>query len=265
MPKVILITGVSSGIGKACAEYLSGLGYKVYGTSRKVLDENLPYTVIKMDVTDVESVKQATHFIIEKEGQIDVLVNNAGMGIAGAIEDNTDEEVRLQFETNFYGMHNTCKAVIPFMRKNGKGTIINISSLGGIMGIPFQGIYSATKFAIEGYSEALRMELKHSGIKVVIINPGDFNTSFNKNRVITDLSNSIYKEQFLKTMSIVDHEENNGSNPAKIAKILSRIIKSQSPKYRYYAGKPLQVWFARSKGLLPSKLFGSALEFYYKI
>jgi NAD(P)-dependent dehydrogenase (short-subunit alcohol dehydrogenase family) len=265
MPKVILITGVSSGIGKVCAEYLSGLGFKVYGTSRKTLDIDLPYTLLKMDVTDVESVKQATNFIIEKEGKIDILVNNAGMGIAGAIEDNTDEEVRIQFETNFFGTLNVCKSVIPFMREKGEGKIINLSSLGGIMGLPFQGIYSATKFAIEGFSEALRMELKHSGIKVVVINPGDFKTNFTQNRIITNYNNSIYKEQYLKTMSIVEHEEQNGSNPIIIAKTIARIIHKKSPKNSYYVGNLLQVMFAKSKRILPSKLFSSALGFFYKI
>ncbi len=182
MDKIIFITGVSSGIGKKCAEYLSGLGHKVYGTCRQQIGGVVPYTILQMDVIDKASVQQAVQKVLENEKKIDVLINNAGIGIGGSIEEYSDEEIKKQFDTNFFGTLNLCRTVIPSMRNNGGGMIINISSLGGLMGLPFQGIYSATKYAIEGLSEALRMEVKSAGIKVVLVNPGDFKTNFTDNR-----------------------------------------------------------------------------------
>jgi len=266
MRKVIFITGVTSGIGKKCAEHLSLLGYKVYGTSRKPVFDPLPYTVLQMDVRDVNSIKQAVQNVLNREKKIDVLLNNAGMGIGGPIEEYSDEEIKLQFDTNFFGTLHTCRAIIPSMRENGGGIIINISSLGGLMGLPFQGMYSATKFAIEGFSEALRMELKSFKIKVVLINPGDFHTHFTENRIIfKNDENSRYKEQFAKTIRIIETDENRGSDPIKIAKKVSKIIQSKSPKVRYLVGGLEQIIFARTRGILPSKWFSAILGSHYKI
>jgi short-subunit dehydrogenase len=267
MAKVVFITGVSSGIGKQCADYLSGLGYIVYGTSRHQVSENLPYTVLQMDVTSKTSIELAVQKIIEREKKIDVLINNAGIGIGGTIEEYTDEEIKKQFDTNFFGTLNTCRVIIPFMRKNGEGLIINISSLGGLMGLPFQGIYSATKYAIEGMSEALRMEIKSAGIKVVLINPGDFKTNFTDNRItsINQNENSSYKEQFKKTLGVIEHDERNGSDPIKIAIKISKIIKMKSPKVRYMVGGLEQILFTRSIAILPSKWFTAILRDHYKV
>jgi NAD(P)-dependent dehydrogenase (short-subunit alcohol dehydrogenase family) len=266
MQKVILITGVSSGIGKACAGYLAGLGHKVYGTSRRNTSDTLPYEVLLMDVTNKSSIQQVIQTVILKEKRIDVLINNAGMGIAGSIEDYTDEEIDLQFRTNFFGTLHVCRAVIPFMREQRSGLIINTSSLGGLAGLPFQGMYSATKFAIEGMSEALRMELKQFGIKVVLINPGDFKTNFTSNRVLASRHNdSPYKEQFEKSLGILENDENIGSDPIKIAKKIEKIINKKSPKVRYLIGGLDQVLFLRSRGILPSKWFASVMASHYKV
>ncbi|MBN2519691.1 MAG: SDR family oxidoreductase [Bacteroidales bacterium] len=264
--KVILITGVSSGIGKACAKYLSDKGYKVYGTCRNSIEKSNLYEIITMDITSNSSIEKAIHFILSKEKGIDILINNAGMGIGGAIEDNTNEEIDLQFKTNFFGTLNVCKAVIPIMREKKQGIIINISSLGGLMGLPFQGMYSATKFAIEGLSESLRYELKNTGIKIVLINPGDFKTNFTDNRKITQKSKTgLYSEQFTKTLQVIENDERNGANPIKIAKKINNIINKKSPKMRYLIGKPGQIIFAKLKGLLPSKIFMSIIGSHYKI
>ena len=158
--KVVLITGVSSGIGKACAEYLSHRGYSVFGTSRKISNSSTRlYDIVEMNVNDDNSVKNAVNKIIKKTGRIDILVNNAGYGISGSIEETNIIKSKEQFETNFFGIHRLCREIIPIMREQKEGYIINISSIGGIIGLPFQGLYCASKFALEGWSESLRMEL----------------------------------------------------------------------------------------------------------
>ena len=160
MKKVVFITGISSGFGKSIAEYLSQKDFVIYGTSRKTIEGKNRINVLNVDVTDVVSVKSAVETVIKKEGRIDVLINNAGMGVSGPIEYSSIEGIKLQMDTNFMGMVNMIQSVLPAMRNQGAGTIVNISSIGGMMGLPFQGFYSASKFAIEGMSEALRMELK---------------------------------------------------------------------------------------------------------
>jgi NAD(P)-dependent dehydrogenase (short-subunit alcohol dehydrogenase family) len=266
MGKVIIITGVSSGIGKACAKYLTLKGHVVYGTMRHLVNSALSYPVLQMDVTDKASIQQAVQDVLGKEGRIDVLINNAGMGIGGSIEDYTDDEINDQFNTNFFGTLNMCRAVIPSMRKNKNGLIINISSLGGLMGLPFQGIYSASKFAVEGMSRSLKMELKASGLKVVLINPGDFHTKFTDNRsVSSNIEISPNREQYLKTIKVIEYDERNGSDPITIAKKILKIISKKSPKTNYMIGNIEQIIFTRSKGILPSKWFEAVLGSHYKI
>src|SRR5512138_3104258 len=182
MSKVVFITGASSGFGKYTSSYLAHKGYIVYGTCRKTCEHDPAVNMILMDVTDLHSVKRCIESVLEKEGRIDVLINNAGMHTGGAIEVAPYEDIRLQLETNVIGSINLIKEVLPSMRKQRKGTIMNVSSIGGLMGLPFQGIYSAGKFAIEGISEVLRMELRQFNIKVIVINPGDFHTNNTINR-----------------------------------------------------------------------------------
>jgi len=175
LSRVVLITGASRGIGKACAERLVAEGDNVYGTSRHPEAENGDRNLhmLAMDVNRDESVNAAVNKILAVERRIDVVINNAGFGIAGSVEDTSVEEGKSLFETNFFGVLRVCRAVLPTMRNMGRGTIINISSLGGRIGLPYQGLYSATKFAIEGLSEALRMELRQFGIDVTLVEPGD--------------------------------------------------------------------------------------------
>lgn len=166
--RVVLVTGASSGIGKACAEHLFKQGYRVYGTSRnaqssesnKAKDKTSDphFEMIKMDVDDDLSVQKGIELIVQCEGRLDAVVNCAGVAIAGAVEDTTIEEAKSQLETNFYGTLRVCRAVLPSLRKQRHGYIVNISSVAGLIGIPFQAFYSANKFALEGMTEALRME-----------------------------------------------------------------------------------------------------------
>jgi len=270
--KVVILTGVSSGFGKSIAEVLSKNGYNVYGLSRRKIDiiDNINY--YQADVTDAESIKKIIEEIYNKEKRIDVLINNAGMGIAGAIEDFSIEEVQLQMKTNFIGTFIMCKNVLPYLREQGHGHIINISSIGGIMGLPFQGFYSASKFAIEGFSEALRMELKPYNIKVTVVEPGDFATSFTKNRKIIEkynnekeFSNSPYYMQFQGTLSVIENDERNGLKPSYLAEKILRIIKSKSPSNRYIIASFEQKLAVLLKTLLPEKIFFKILESHYKI
>jgi Short-chain alcohol dehydrogenase of unknown specificity len=243
MGKVILITGATSGLGKACAEYLSARGLIVYGTGRRVMAETGAVKHLQMDVTDPESVKQAVEKVIAEQGHIDVVVNNAGMGIGGAAELATVDEIRLQMRTNFMGTVHVCSAVLPYMRQNGGGTLINVSSLGGVMGLPFQAYYSASKFAVEGYSEALSLEVKPFNVKVCLIEPGDFATGFTASRINSEATQQSkeYGAQFEKTLKNIEKEEQNGLKPERLAEVVYRIANSKHPKFRYKVGNLVQV------------------------
>ena len=176
--KVVLITGASSGIGKSIAAYLSQKNFKVYGTSRN--PEKMAsgdFEMIQLDVTEPQSIKEAVEEISNREGKIDILINNAGVGITGPIEETPESEIKKAFDTNYFGPLNVIKNVLPLMRAGGGGLIINITSIAGYMGLPYRGIYSATKGALEITAEAYRMELKQFNIKMTNVAPGDFATN----------------------------------------------------------------------------------------
>jgi len=267
--RIVLITGASSGIGKACAERLASEGNRVYGTSRHPEQEaRVPnLQMLTMDVTDDESVAAAVERIVEAEGRIDVVVNNAGFGIAGAVEDTSIEEAKALFETNFFGMLRVCRVALPVMRVAHHGTIVNISSLGGRIGLPYQGLYSATKFAVEGMSEALRMEVHPFGIRVIVIEPGDFRTGFTANRrhVVGAKDNLAYQESFERTIKVAEKDEQTGSSPEQIARLLVRILRNPSPKVRYSVGGISQRGAAVLKQILPNRFFEWALMKYYRV
>jgi NAD(P)-dependent dehydrogenase (short-subunit alcohol dehydrogenase family) len=267
MSKVVLITGVSSGFGKQTAEYLADKDYKVYGTSRRDIEHDPRITVVNMDVTDPASVQQAIDSILQKEGHIDALVNNAGMGISGSIEEASTEEIKLEMDTNFYGMVHTIQAILPSMRKVGAGTIVNISSIGGLMGLPFQGFYAASKFAVEGLSESLRMELKQFNIQVVLVNPGDFSTNFTANRKFTakTTNRSPYYNQFERTINIIEKDENGGLKPIVLAKKIFSILEKEKPGPRYVVSTLEQKLAVLLKHLLPDGWFYKLIEDHYKI
>ena len=202
MTKVVFITGISSGFGKSVSALLARKGYTVYGTYRTPCDVDSRVNALQMDVTDADGVNRCIKQVLEKEGRIDVLINNAGMHTGGPVEMIPDDLIRLQMETNFMGAVHTVKAVLPSMRRHKMGTIINISSIGGLMGLPFQGYYSSAKFALEGWSEALRMELRPFNIKVIVIEPGDFHTRNTVNRINIHAVNgdNSYEAQFSRTL-----------------------------------------------------------------
>lgn len=266
-PQVILITGASSGFGKISAQMLAEQGHIVYGTSRKSSEDIGSVRMLIVDVTNPSSIQQATEQILSEQGRIDVLINNAGMGIGGALELATEEEVSKQMNTNFFGIVNMCREVLPIMRKARKGKIINISSIGGVMGIPYQGFYSASKFAVEGYSEALALEVHPFRIKVCLVEPGDFNTGFTDNRNISEatISDIDYGESFSKSLKIIEKEERNGCHPRKLGNAICRIVARKNPPFRTKVGPLVQVLFAKSKSWLPDRVTQFALRIFYAV
>jgi short-subunit dehydrogenase len=269
LSRVVLITGASRGIGKACAERLVAEGDNVYGTSRHPEAENGDRNLhmLAMDVNRDESVNAAVNKILAVERRIDVVINNAGFGIAGSVEDTSVEEGKSLFETNFFGVLRVCRAVLPTMRNMGRGTILNISSLGGRIGLPYQGLYSATKFAIEGLSEALRMELRQFGIDVTLVEPGDVCTDFTDSRLYTtgSVGSSPYHRSMERTMTVVERDERGGSSPGQIADLVMRILAKPSPKVRYSAGGLSQRAAAVLKQITPSRFFERAIMRYYRV
>jgi short-subunit dehydrogenase len=206
--------------------------------------------------------------VVEKEGRIDVLINNAGMHTGGPIETSPVENIKLQMDTNLLGTVMLTKEVLPYMRKNGGGTIINFSSIGGLMGLPMQGFYSAAKFALEGFSEALRMEVKQFNIKVVLINPGDFHTNNSANRrnyLAPSGENDPYKTQFESTLAVIEKDESKGWEPVVLAKKLVKIAECNNPKQRYIIASFEQKLAVVLKYILPSKLFWMIIGDHYKI
>lgn len=270
--KIVLITGASSGFGKAVTDHLVSKRYRVYGTSRRAQiptegDATAYPVMIPMDVCDDMSVKAAVTCILEREGRIDVVVNNAGLGLSGAVEDTSSDEARVQMETNFLGMHRVSRAVLPGMRLQRSGLIINIGSIGGRVAIPFQGFYSASKAAVAMLSEALRMEVAPLGIKVVLVEPGDFRTGFTDNRIITAKSGnaSSYRERCETAVAVMEKDERGGSEPADLALLLERIIRAKTPRPRYMIGMNSQKLIARLKSVLPASAFEKIIAAYYRI
>jgi len=269
---VVLITGASSGIGKICAEHLHARGYRVYGTSRRAAQaphsSSESFQLIAMDVTSEDSVAHALQSILAREGRLDVVFNNAGDGIAGSVEDTSIEEARQQLDTNFFGVLRVCRAALPILRRQGAGLIVNVSSLGGLVGLPFQGLYSASKFAVEGMSEVLRMEVRPFGVRVALIEPGDFRTGFTAQRrkVMAAQRDSAYAERFGKALAVMEHDETHGADPLAVARLLERIINTRSPRPRYKVGgffQTLSVGLLRK--ILPQKVFEYLLMASYGI
>lgn len=225
------------------------------------------YKFSRLVFSDFHLSYQPVERILSEQGRIDVLINNAGIGIGGALELATEEEVNIQMNTNFFGVVNMCKAVLPSMRKARKGKIINISSIGGVMGIPYQGFYSASKFAVEGYSEALALEVYPFHIKVCVVEPGDFNTGFTDNRNISEQTrlDADYGESFLKSLEIIEKEERNGCHPRKLGAAICKIVECTNPPFRTKVGPWIQVLFAKSKKWLPDAVMQCALRIFYAI
>ena len=266
MKSVVFITGISSGFGLETAKLLSQEGHTVYGTVRRSVEPLPKVNYLQVDVRDKEAVDAAVKQVVEKEGRIDVLVNNAGMGIGGPLELATEEEIRLQMDTNFMGLVHCVDAVLPYMRKQGSGRIIALSSIGGLMGLPFQGFYSASKFAIEGYCEALRLETKSFGIQVVVMRPGDFSTGFTGSRKKVADETALEAYPIYKTaIEKVEHDETSGLKPIALARKISQVVERKNPRNGYVVASFEQKLSVLLKIILPAKWFARILGSYYKL
>jgi NAD(P)-dependent dehydrogenase (short-subunit alcohol dehydrogenase family) len=262
---VVLVVGGSSGIGRACAVELAGRGHSVYGSSRDPGFRPAEFAPIQLDVRDAGSIGRAVAQLVQIESRIDVVVNSAGYGLAGAVEDTSFEEAHAQMDTNFYGVLRVCQAVIPQMRRQRSGLIINVSSLAGVMGLPFQGIYSASKFAVEGLTESLRQEVRPFGIQVTSLQPGDVCTAITDNRVICRQASSAssYRPAFERTMAIVASSERNGASARVVARRAAALLHVGRPDVRYTAGPFSQRLSAQLKRVLPGRLFERFIMAYF--
>lgn len=252
--KVVLITGGSSGIGRAIGNYLTSKGYKVYGTTRNLAKYSnfTDFPLLEMDVRKPSSVQTAIKVVIKKEQRLDVLVNNAGVGITGPLEETPNEEILKTFDTNFIGPLNVIKAVLPHMREQHAGLIINITSIAGYMGLPYRGIYSASKGALELITESLRMETKDFGIECACLAPGDFATNIAAGRYHAPvLENSPYRESYGQVLKAIDQHVDKGGDPIDVAKKVLKIINTPKPKIHYKEGAFLQRFSVTLKKILP--------------
>ena len=264
--KVVLITGASSGIGKAIAEFLQSKNFTVFGTSRNPGKQISEFPLVALDVTKPETIQSAVAEVIASAGKIDILINNAGVGITGPIEETPDEEIKKAFDTNLFGPINVIKAVLPEMRKNKGGLIINVTSIAGYMGLPYRGIYSASKGALEITTEAFRMELKDSNIKMTNIAPGDFATNIAAGRYHAPvIEGSPYEKAYGNTLKIMNEHVDEGEDPGLMAKAIYRIIQEKEPKIHYKVGEPLQKFSIALKRILPDKVYESLLLKHYKL
>ncbi len=267
MNKVVLITGASSGIGKSIGEFLHHKGFVVYGTSRN--PEKIPnsiFPLLALDVRDVESIKIAIDKIITLSGKLDIVINNAGVGITGPLEEIPSQEIKNHFETNFFGPIEVIKATLPQMRVQKSGLIINITSIAGYMGLPYRSIYSASKGALELITEALRMEVKSFGIQITNVAPGDFATNIASGRFHAPLiKGSAYEIPYENTLKMMDEHVDSGSNPNEMAQAIYTIIQTPNPQIHYKVGLFMQKFSIVLKRILPDKVYEKILMNHYKL
>ena len=266
--RVVLITGGSSGIGRSIGSFLKQQGLIVYGTTRDLskypnFDD---FKLIALDVRDHQSIKSAVDQVISEQGRIDVLINNAGVGITGPLEEIPREEIENHFGVNLYGPVDMIKAVLPTMRSQNSGLIINITSIAGYMGLPFRSIYSASKAALEMITESIRMETKDFGIRITNLAPGEFATNIAAGRYHAPVrEQSPYQDAYKKTLDVMNEHVDSGKDPNLVAKKVYSIIKDPNPKVHYKVGGWLQKVSIVLKRILPDKVFEKLLLNHYKL
>lgn len=265
--KIVLITGATAGIGKAVATLLHRKGLKVYGTGRTASGISPEgYKLLSLDQQHTESITATVNHIIKQEGRIDILINNAGIGMAGAVEELSDTESLNIFDINVIGLQRVCKAILPIMRAQKKGTIINISSIAAELGLPFRAHYCSSKSATDAFSEALSMEVRNHGINVVILQPGDMKTSINKNRYeVKPDENSPYFGPYKYTRELINSSVENGDNPEKIGQLVYKIINKKNPRFKYSKGRFLEKLAVFVKNNIPYRWYEFLMMKYYKL
>jgi NAD(P)-dependent dehydrogenase (short-subunit alcohol dehydrogenase family) len=267
MKKVVLITGGSSGIGKSIGEFLHHKGFVVYGTSRNpehVLNSVFP--LVTLDVRNTDSIVAAVAKVIALSGRLDIVINNAGVGITGPLEEIPANEIKNNFETNLFGPIEVMKAVLPQMRAQKSGLIINITSIAAYMGLPYRSVYSASKGALELITEGLRMEVKSFGIHITNVAPGDFATNIASGRFHAPLiKDSAYEIPYGNTLQLMDEHVDSGSNPNEMAEAVYKIIQNPNPRIHYKVGVFMQKFSIVLKRILPDKVYEKMLMNHYKL
>jgi NAD(P)-dependent dehydrogenase (short-subunit alcohol dehydrogenase family) len=253
--RVALITGVSSGIGRETARLLAERGAHVFGTvrdpSRMAPIANAEFVL--MDVTDDTSVKNAVESVLDKTGKIDILINNAGYSIAGALEETSVEEAHLLFETNFFGVLRVTQSVLPSMRFHGYGRIVNISSMLGVLPGPYRGMYVASKHALEGYTKTLDHEVRMFGIRAVLVEPVYTRTKIAKNERSVQAAIPAYADQKQRVTEIIEKEIANGDDPNTVAEVVYAAVTARSPRLQYPVGEG--VMLSRLHRFVPDRMF----------
>jgi NAD(P)-dependent dehydrogenase (short-subunit alcohol dehydrogenase family) len=254
--KVVLITGASSGVGQSTARLLSQRGYRVFGTSRHPVsgDRTAAVEMLALDVRAEDSVRVCVEAVVNRGGRLDVLINNAGYELAGALEELTPEEARAQFDTNFFGVVRVVDAALPLMRRQRDGHIINVSSLSGLSAIPFLGMYSASKFALEGYTEALRHEVKPFNIHVSMTEAGFLKTPMMNHRQLAAHRLAEYDPWRQRALNAIRAHEEKGPGPDVVAETLLEIVASKTPRLRYLIGGQAKT-VARLRRFLPAGMY----------
>jgi NAD(P)-dependent dehydrogenase (short-subunit alcohol dehydrogenase family) len=257
----VLITGASAGIGLATAERLHAAGWKVTGASRRGTSPG-GWTPMVMNVDSDESVRTSVAALLADAGRIDALVAAAGWGLAGAAEQCSMAEAKAQLETNFWGCVRVVQQVLPAMRAQGRGRIVLISSIGGLIGIPFQAFYSASKFALEGYGEALAYEVAPFGVSVTLVEPGNISTDFTDSRRMAEAAegNEVYGPALAKAVGLMERDERNGAPAGDVAAVIQRVLSSIRPPRRVSVGKAGERAGLVAKRLLPYRMFEAAAK-----
>lgn len=265
--KVVLITGASSGIGKCTAEFMAKQGYKVYGGSRRGgedidFDEGF-IKMFKLDVCNDESIQAAVNTVLEVEGRIDILINAAGIGICGSVEEVSGDEALMQIDTNYLGVVRMLNAVLSHMREARNGLVVNIGSVGGIFSIPFQTHYSSSKYALEALTEGLRIEMKPFNVRATLVEPGDTKTSFTVSRVYAEKAkHSNYGREFKASIAQMEHDESTGKGPETVTAVIMKAVESSNPPVRRTVGMSYKC-LVFLKRLLPSRLLEALLTLIY--
>jgi len=263
--KSVLVTGASAGIGRATADLLAAHGWSVTGGSRRGTGgESSSWTGVHLDVDDDASVADAVADAAGRNGgRLDALVACAGWGLAGPAEQTSVEDGKAQFETNFWGVHRCVAAALPLMRHQGRGRIVVVGSIGGVIAIPFQAFYSASKFALEGYAEALAWEVAPFGVEVTIVQPGNVRTEFTSARrdvAPPEGEDDPYSERVAKAISVMERDEQAGASPNAVARTIERVLGASKPPRRVSVGKPLERAGVVAKRLLPFSVFEKAAK-----
>lgn len=259
----VIITGSSTGIGFALAEFFGKKGHRVFGLSRKNADSKF-FTTIPTDITDRSKVQNAVLEILKTEKRIDLLINNAGMGMVGSVEDSSQEEILSLFNLNVVGAVQMMSAVLPMMREQKSGRIINISSIGSEMGLPFRGFYSASKSALDKVTEAIRYEVSPWNIEVCALHLGDIRTNIAENRVQTTVSQP-YQKIFEKIHQVMNSHVDQGTEPSEVAAYIEKLLAKKSWKAHYYFGKFGQKIGVPLKWILPQYLYEHLMRKYSKL